>query len=90
MLSHHDRESTMSGENLLGGGDKEARLRVVTEGLKRRFSTDANRVSIVEIENEVSKAVRQYDDARIRDFVPLLTERDVRAKLALAARTTEA
>ena len=79
----------MPGENLLGGGDEEARLRVVAEGLKRRFGSDANRISVADIENEVSHAVRQYDDARIRDFVPLLAERGVRAKLTRADRGTE-
>jgi hypothetical protein len=80
------RESIVSSENLLGGGDEEARLRVVTEDLKRRFGRDPYRISVVTVEQEVSEAVRRYDDARIRDFVPILAEKDARTRLRLAAR----
>jgi hypothetical protein len=54
--------------------------------LERRFGRDPYRIAAVKIKREVSEAVHRYDDARIREFVPILAEKDDRTRLRLAAR----
>jgi hypothetical protein len=67
-------------------GDEESRLRVVTDDLKRRFGSHAYRISVGQIENEVSGAVRRYDEARISDFAPFGAEKDARDRLGWVVR----
>jgi hypothetical protein len=38
-----------------------------------------------EVERAVDEAVKQYDDAEVRDFVPILAEREAREALRSAA-----
>ena len=69
------------GEDLLGGGDEESRIRAVTQDLIRRFDRRTRRIPAKEVESEMSQAVNRCSDARIREFVPILAEKDVRATL---------
>jgi hypothetical protein len=69
------------GENLLGGGDEASRVRSVTEELIRRFDRADRSIPADEVKAEMDTAVGRYSDARIRDFVPLLAEKDARAVL---------
>jgi hypothetical protein len=58
---------------------EEVALRHVTEELASDFADDR---SADEVEKAVQEAAEQYADATVRDFVPSLTERDVRERLA--------
>jgi len=69
------------GADLLGGGDEEARLRSVTDELIRRYDRAIRPISADEVEAQMDAAVNAYADARIRDFVPILAEKDARAVL---------
>jgi hypothetical protein len=53
----------------------------VTDGLIRRFDHGTSPIPAQEIEAQVNEAVSAYADARIRDFVPVLAEKDARAIL---------
>lgn len=52
------------------------------DGLIRRFDHGVARIPATEVEAQVTQAVSAYADARIRDFVPVLAEKDARAILA--------
>jgi hypothetical protein len=69
------------GADLLGGGDEQSRVRTVTNELIRRFDRAVRPISADEVEAEMNSAVSSYADARIRDFVPILAEKDARAVL---------
>jgi hypothetical protein len=71
----------MEGGNLLGGGDEESRLRSVTDELVRRFDRATQPIPRNEVEAQMNQAVSAYADARIRDFVPILAEKDARTVL---------
>jgi hypothetical protein len=77
------------GADLLGGGDEEARLRSVTNELIRRFDRATRPIPADEVQAQVNKAVSNYADARIRDFVPILAEKDARAVLRQRRLATE-
>jgi len=72
---------TVSGGDLLGGGDEQSRLRSVTNELVRRFDRAKRPIPADEVEAQVNEAISAYADARIRDFVPVLAEKDARAVL---------
>ena len=76
------------GRDLLGG-DEASRLRSVTDELIRRFDRASRPIPAHEVEEEMSEAVTRYADARIRDFVPILAERDARAGLRRRVLSTE-
>jgi hypothetical protein len=67
--------------DLLGGGDEASRLRSVTDELIKRFGRAERPIPASEVETEMDEAVGRYADARIRDFVPVLAEKDARATL---------
>jgi hypothetical protein len=69
------------GADLLGGGDEESRLRTVTNELIRRFGRAGRPIPAHEVEAEMNTAVSAYSDARIREFVPILAEKDARTVL---------
>jgi hypothetical protein len=69
------------GADLLGGGDEESRVRTVTNELVLRFGRAVQPISADEVEAEMNTAVSAYADARIREFVPILAEKDARAVL---------
>jgi len=71
----------VSGGDLLGGGDEQSRLRSVTNELVRRFDRAKRPIPADEVEAQVNEAISAYADARIRDFVPVLAEKDARAVL---------
>jgi hypothetical protein len=79
------------GHDLLGGGDEPARIRSVTDELVRRFDRTDPPVPASEVESQMDEAVNRYADARIRDFVPILAQKDARAVLRQrSAATTSA
>ena len=61
--------------------EEASRLKAVTDGLIRRFDQGVSRISASEVEEQVNEAASAYADARIRDFVPVLAEKDARAVL---------
>ena len=65
----------------LSQADEESRLKAVTDGLIRRFDHGASPIPAQEIEAQVNQAASAYADARIRDFVPVLAEKDARTIL---------
>jgi hypothetical protein len=65
---------------------EEVALRHVTEELASDFADDR---SAEEVEKAVQEAAEQYADATVRDFVPSLTERDARERLAEEAEEAE-
>jgi hypothetical protein len=69
------------GRDLLGGGDEASRLRSVTDDLIRRFDRPSRSIPAQEVQAQMNEAVDRYADARIRDFVPILAEKDARAVL---------
>jgi hypothetical protein len=69
------------GQNLLGGGDELSRVRSVTEDLVRRFASANRPIPADEVEAEMNAAISRYSHARIRDFVPILAEKDARSAL---------
>jgi hypothetical protein len=72
-----------SGENLLGDGDEESRVRSVTKELVRRFGGANRPIPANEVEAEMNAAVSRYSGARIRDFVPILAEKEACSALRL-------
>jgi hypothetical protein len=72
---------SVSGGDLLGGGDEASRLRSVTDELIKRFDRAIRPIPPNEVEAQMNEAVNAYADARIRDFVPILAEKDARAVL---------
>jgi uncharacterized protein DUF3562 len=79
----------VSGGDLLGGGDEQSRLRAVTDELIRRFDRANRPIPATEVEAQVNAAISAYADARIRDFVPVLAEKDARAVLRQRALAAE-
>jgi hypothetical protein len=69
------------GADLLGGGDEQSRLRAVTDELIRRFDRAQRPIPPNEVEAQMNEAITAYSDARIRDFVPILAEKDARTAL---------
>jgi hypothetical protein len=69
------------GADLLGGGDEPTRLRSVTDDLIKRFDRSVRPIPAHVVEAEMNEAVSRYADARIRDFVPVLAEKDARSVL---------
>jgi hypothetical protein len=69
------------GVEPLGGGDESARLQSVTDELIRRFDREDPPVPAHAVQAQMDDAVSQYTDARIRDFVPILAQKDVKAAL---------
>jgi hypothetical protein len=82
-------QSVVSGGDLLGGGDERSRLRAVTDELIRRFDRANRPIPANEVEAQVNEAINAYADARIRDFVPVLAEKDARAVLRQRALAAE-
>jgi hypothetical protein len=79
------------GADLLGGGDESARIQSVTDELIRRFDRTDPAVPADQVQAQMDDAVSQYADARIRDFVPILAQKDARAVLRQrSAATTSA
>jgi hypothetical protein len=61
------------------GADRE---KTALERIKDALREDAAEThSPEEIERAVDEAVKHYDDAEVRDFVPILAERDARETL---------
>jgi hypothetical protein len=77
------------GADLLGGGDEQSRLRAVTDELIRRFDRARRPIPASEIEEQMNEAISAYADARIRDFVPVLAEKDARTALRQRALAAE-
>jgi hypothetical protein len=77
------------GADLLGGGDEQARLQAVTNELIRRFDRANRPIPANEVEAQMNEAISAYADARIRDFVPVLAEKDARAVLRQRAHAAE-
>jgi hypothetical protein len=69
------------GADLFGGGDEQSRLRAVTDELIRRFDRSHRPIPANEVEAQMNEAITAYADARIRDFVPILAEKDARTAL---------
>jgi hypothetical protein len=69
------------GAELIGGGDEQSRLRAVTDELIRRFDRAHRPIPATEVEEQMNEAISAYADARIRDFVPILAEKDARTVL---------
>ena len=69
------------GADLLGGGDEQSRLRAVTNDLVRRFDRAQRPIPATEVEAQMNEAVSTYAGARIREFVPILAEKDARTAL---------
>lgn len=69
------------GADLLGGGDESSRVQSVTQELIRRFGRASRPIPATEVEAEMDEAVDRYSGARIRDFVPILAEKDARTAL---------
>jgi hypothetical protein len=69
------------GADLLGGGDESARIQSVTDELIRRFDRTDPRVPAHEVQAQMDDAVNRYAGARIRDFVPILAQKDAKAVL---------
>ena len=62
--------------------DAEERERVALEHVTAAVSEDvAADHTPEEVEQAVEKAAQRYEDASVRDFVPLLVEREVREDL---------
>ena len=81
--------AVVSGGDLLGGGDEQSRLRAVTDELIRRFDRASRPIPANEVEAQMNEAISAYADARIRDFVPVLVEKDARAVLRQRAHAAE-
>jgi hypothetical protein len=69
------------GSDLLGGGDESSRVQSVTAELIRRFGRANRPIPANEVEAEMNEALRRYSGGRIRDFVPILAEKETRAAL---------
>ncbi|WP_020662106.1 three-helix bundle dimerization domain-containing protein [Amycolatopsis benzoatilytica] len=61
-------------------------IRLVVQRLTAKFGTVH---SADHIHDVVDESYRAFEDARIRDFVPLLTERRARHALTTAVRTVQ-
>jgi hypothetical protein len=69
------------------GADRE---KISVEHIKDALREDAAEThSPEEVDQAVDEAVKQYDDADVRDFVPILAERDAREALRNGERGDE-
>jgi hypothetical protein len=75
-----------AGRDLLGCGDEASRIQSVTDDLTRRFGRADRPVPAHEVAAHMVEAISRYADARIRDFVPILAEKDVRDVLRQRAQ----
>jgi hypothetical protein len=67
------------GADLLGGGDESARIQSVTDELIRRFERADPPIPADQVRAQMEDAVNSYTDARIRDFVPILAQKEAQA-----------
>jgi hypothetical protein len=72
----------VEASTLTSTGTEHDRLRAVRAALHGRF--DGN-VGAQLVERELEEAIRRFDGARVRDFVPVLVERRAGERLLAAA-----
>lgn len=58
-------------------GDHESYVEEIVERLEERFP----RRPAGEVRQAVSEAVRRFERARVKDFIPVLVEREAKARL---------
>ena len=70
---------TLSSEQSRPTTDEDAVLSDIVRALTQRLG---DRVDVRTVEAEAERALAHYRDARIRQFVPILVQRDVLVELA--------
>jgi hypothetical protein len=56
--------------------------RAAIAAIRDRIKTQYRQVPVADIEDLISRRHRAFDDSRIRDFIPVLVERQVKSALA--------